>query len=265
MHITRKLTPLAAIALALAACSSSSATPTTGVTPAPTDSQTLTITYAENAQIELAAPGEPRIYIDIWDATSLAVEPTSSDILLITHLHGDHYQEAFTRTFPGTKLVNETRDLTVGDIKIKSIAAAHTDAAIVAEDPDNHIFVIEYAGFKIVHMGSTGQLELTAEQLAAIGSDVDIAVGGLVNVGGNDPDATKQIDIINQVNPKLVIPTHSVLAYIQAAGAEWQSTWSSKPTVTIPHSELPARTTLLCMGNIATSYGAILNVPESSW
>jgi hypothetical protein len=62
-----------------------------------------------------------------------------------------------------------------------------------------------------------------------------------------------------------MIPTHSSLAYVQAAGKIWKATYSSNPTVKIPHTELPTQPTMLLMGTLAVSYGAILNAPESKW
>jgi hypothetical protein len=264
MHATRKLAAAAIAAVAFAGCSSSAAT-----SPgAPADAEapvanSLTLAYEENAQVELTAPSGKRIVIDVYDPTLLTSQ--TADVLLTTHLHLDHYLVDYGDSFTGQKIINQTAELTSGDIKVKSIAASHDDSPIDPESPTNHIFIIEFAGFKIVHMGSTGQLQLTPEQLAAIGGDVDIAIGALRNVGGLDPNSHKQIDIINQIHPKLVIPTHSSLAYVQLAGQEWKATYSSKKSVTIPHDALPAQTTLLCMGNVAPSYGAILSVPESTW
>jgi L-ascorbate metabolism protein UlaG (beta-lactamase superfamily) len=265
MQSIRRLAALAVAAIAFAGCGSSAATstPVTGGTPAPAAAKGLTISYAENAQVELTSQSGKRILIDVFDPTSLTSQ--TGDILLVTHLHGDHYNAPFADAFKGQKIVNQTTELTSGDIKIKSIAASHDDTAISETEPANHILIVEFDGFKIVHLGSTGQLALTPEQLAAIGGDVDIAIGAIANVGGNDLSNRKAVDVMNQIHPKLVIPTHSTLAYIQVAGKEWKATYSSNPSVTIPHDELPTETTLFCMGLVAGSYGAILNVPESTW
>lgn len=265
MQPIRRLATLAVAAIAFAGCGSSAATstPATGGTPAPAAAKGLTISYGESAQIELTSQSGKRILIDVFDPTALT--SATADILLATHLHGDHYSAPFADAFKGQKLVDQTTELTSGDINIKSIAASHDDTAIDQAAPTNHILIIKFDGFKIVHLGSTGQLALTLEQLAAIGGDVDIATGAISNVGGNDPTNRKAIDVMNQIHPKLVIPTHSSLAYVQAAGKEWKATYSSNPSVIIPHDQLPTETTLFCMGLVAGSYGTILNVPESTW
>jgi L-ascorbate metabolism protein UlaG (beta-lactamase superfamily) len=268
MRTFRWLTSLTVVALAFLGCSSTAATPTTSpqaatsATPAP---NTLTVAYEDNCQVELIAPSGQRILIDVYDATRLTSPARASDILLTTHTHADHYSQSFADSFPGTKITNETTDKTIGDIKIKSIAASHTDEPIDTAAPTNHIFVIEFNGFKIVHGGSTGQMTLTPEQVAAIGGDVDIAALVLASVGGLDPNSDKAIQIATQVNPKILIPTHSSLPYVQAGGRIWKATWSSNVSVKIPHSELPAQTTMLFMGQLATSYGAILSAAETRW
>lgn len=273
MRKTRLMTSLGVVALVFFGCTSSGATPvvpTSTASPvAPSATATaanaLTIAYEENCQVELIAPSGKRILIDVSDPTLLTSPAKASDILLTTHLHSDHYDAEFEASFPGQKITNETKDLTAGDTTIKSIAAPHDDNDVNAESPSNHIFVIEFDGFKIVHGGSTGQLKLTPEQLAAIGGNVDIGALVLNNVGGSDPANTKAIDIVKQVNPKILLPTHTSLAYVQAAGKLWKGTYSSNLTITISRDQLPTQTTVLFMGQLATSYGAILHAPETKW
>ncbi len=266
MRTLSRISLAALVVAALAGCTSAAATPTEKPVPAtPASKDVLKIAYGGSAHVELIAPSGQRVFIDIADPSQLTAPPTKNDILLTTHLHPDHYVPDFGEAFPGQQVLNKSGSFTFGDVKVVSLDASHTDDPIDPADPTNHIFVVEFAGFKIVHMGSTAQTQLTPEQLAAIGSNVDIAVGALTNVGGSDPDNSKQIDIVDQIEPKLLIPTHTDLKYVQAAGKHWATTWTSKPVVTIPKAELPAKTLVLFMGNVATSYGAILKVPESKW
>jgi L-ascorbate metabolism protein UlaG (beta-lactamase superfamily) len=259
------LASAAVMAAALAACSAAEATPTTDpATPAPA-ADTLTISYGENAQLELAAPTGERIFFDVWDSTAVTVPPTDQDILLVSHLHVDHYSAQFVDSFPGQKIVNQAGELTAGTTRAVSIDASHDDTPIVPGDAANHILVVEFAGWKIVHLGSTGQLELTREQLAAIGTDVDLVMGPFLNVGGADPTGSKELDIIDSIHPRLVMYTHARMENVQAAAERWASVWSSKKAVTVPKSELPTETTILCMGQTGPSYGTILKAPETKW
>lgn len=265
MRTTRWIAPLAVVALAVAGCSTSAATPTATPTKAAPAGNSLTIAYEENCQVELIAPSGQRVLIDIADPTLLTSPAKASDILLSSHLHSDHYNAAFEQSFPGKKITDQTIEQTIDGVKIKSIAASHDSTDISATQPSNHIFVIEFNGFKIVHGGSTGQLTLAPDQMTSIGGNVDIAAMNLQNVGGSDPNSTKATDLIKQVNPKVLIPTHSTLEYSTAAGKLWTPTYSSNPTITIPHDQLPTSTTIVFMGQLATSYGSILKAPESKW
>jgi L-ascorbate metabolism protein UlaG (beta-lactamase superfamily) len=259
------LVSAAVMAASLSACTGADVTPTVDpATPTP-PTDTLAISYGENAQLELTAPTGERILFDVWDPTALAAPPTAQDILLITHMHTDHYSEQFADSFPGQKIVNESGELTVGTTKIVSIDASHDQTPIVPGDAANHIFVVEFAGWKIVHLGSTGQAELTPEQKAAIGTDVDLAMGAFMDLGSGDPSDSHEIDILDSINPRLVMYTHARLENVQAAGERWAAVWSDKKTVTVSRSELPAETTILCMGQTGPSYGTILDAPEASW
>jgi L-ascorbate metabolism protein UlaG (beta-lactamase superfamily) len=225
----------------------------------------VTVAYEGNCQVELMDSSGRRILIDVYDPTLLTSPARATDILLTTHTHSDHYLESFEQSFPGKKITNKTTELNVGDIRIKSISASHSDAPIDPVDPSNHIFVIDFDGFRIVHGGSTGQLQLTSDQLTAIGSHVDIAAMVLINTGGLDPKDEKAMNLIKQVNPKLLIPTHFSLDTMKAAGKTMPATFSAKKTVTIPRDQLPAQMSLLILGNHAGDFGTILSAPESTW
>ena len=266
MRKIRLIASAALVAMTLAACTGANATPTAApASAAPSAGPSLTVFYEESAQAELVAPTGERLFFDVADPTLVSAPPKAGDILLTTHLHSDHYNQTWADAFPGQKVTNTAGEFTFGTTKVKSIDAAHDDNAILPGEATNHILIVEFAGFKIVALGSTGQLALNPEQLAAIGTDVEIVIGPLQNVGGGDPTNSKPIDVINQIKPRLVVPSHTGLEYVQAAGKQWDAMWSGKKSVTIPRSELPTRTTLLCMGTLGPSYGTIFKAPEAKW
>ena len=87
-----------------------------------------------------------------------------------------------------------------------------------------------------------------------------------VALGGTSLAASHYvINSTKQINPKVLLPTHSTLAYIQATPKDWKATYSNNKTVTIPRNELPTQTTLLFMGTLGSSYGNILKAPETKW
>ncbi len=270
---------LASAALAVATLTGCSGA---GATPLP---ELLTISYGQNAQVEIAAPGGPRIYFDVWNPAGLAVQPTASDVLLVSHPHRDHYLAEFAEAFPGVKLVDQVGRLSVGGVSITSIPASHSDGPVNLDAPDNHILIVDYGSMRIVHMGSTGQVDLTADQLAAIGKpDVLIAplanVGGddpgcpllpaarryadgsLADVGGGEPGCDKAIGIVEQIGPRLIVPSHINLGYAKASGEVWPASWSTDTTVTVAAASLPSKTEILFLGSAASSYGALVGAAE---
>lgn len=258
MRFSRPLVALAVVAISLAGCSSTpnpSAGATGTGTPSATAANTLTIYYEENCQVELIAPSGRRILIDVWNPSALSEPAKASDVLLTTHLHSDHYNQAWADTFPGKKITNESTQPKLDDLTVTSIAASHVDDNVLPDpNASNHIFVIEFDGFRIVHTGSTGQTALTADQVAAIGRSVDIAFSVLTDVSGTDPGSKRPLMQIEQMNPRLLIPTHTALAYVRSAATEWTGTYTEKASVTITKDQLPAKTAMLFMGQTASSY-----------
>lgn len=94
------------------------------------------------------------------------------------------------------------------DIHITAIRAFDTPKSETEKGAEAHevlIFVLEVDGFKICHLSNLGH-KLTNEMTEAIG-DIDIL---LVPVGGNGRclDASKAHEVIEQIDPRLVIPMY---------------------------------------------------------
>ncbi len=113
--------------------------------------------------------------------------------VLVSHTHGDHnYLE-------GVKLTAKADS----PFKTYTVDSFH-DKTGGADKGRNLIHVIEAEGKKLVHLGDLGHL-LGAEELEKIGK-VDvlmIPVGGYYTI-----DAAEAKEIINKLNPKVVIPMH---------------------------------------------------------
>jgi L-ascorbate metabolism protein UlaG (beta-lactamase superfamily) len=252
----------------LAGCSSSGATQAPGGSAPSGSAGTagITIYYEENAQVEIIAPSGRRVLIDVADPTLLSAAPTASDVLLTTHSHGDHYIPNFEQTFPGRKLTFEEGRLEVDDVIATGIASTHDEGqAFEPKGGSNYIFVVEIEGFRIAHFGDIGQDKLTDEQLTKIGK-VDIAFSQLSNsFSSMDETNRKGFNLMNQVKPRVLVPTHMSLGTAEIAVAEWKATYSAAPSVTISADELPDETTVLFMGLQATSYGALNNLEPCDW
>lgn len=124
------------------------------------------------------------------------------DIVLVTHGHHDHNNveeinpEAFLITTPG--------EYEKKGIAIRGISSYH-DKVEGKERGINTIYVLKAEDMTICHLGDLGQEKLDEKQVDEIG-DVDIL---LVPVGGNYTINYKEaIGVINQIEPKIVIPMH---------------------------------------------------------
>ncbi len=252
--------------LVLSACGTSA--PAATATPEPTATSQpagITLTYGDNAQVELATPEGRHIYIDVWNVTFLTKEPSADDVLLLTHMHPDHYFKDFIDTFPGQKIVMDPGEIDLPDVKIVSVISAHNpNDPLEAEKATNFLFVIETAGLRIVHFGDCGQLSFTDEQMAAFGK-VDLAVSQFSN-SFSMMDATNQTGIkqMEQVQPRLILPTHFDNATLEIAAGLWPGFYAKTRTVTLTPASIPEKTSLLLMGAEYTisSYAKLFNLTE---
>jgi L-ascorbate metabolism protein UlaG (beta-lactamase superfamily) len=124
-----------------------------------------------------------------------------------THNHPDHQHPAYTNSYDCPKLLNVKGEIQTEDFNIYSIPASHARDTI-AETPTNVLIVFEVDGLRIVHMGDIGQTVLTKEQLTELG-EIDIAFMQFENSYSQmDLKNEKGFNLIEQLNPKIIIPTH---------------------------------------------------------
>jgi L-ascorbate metabolism protein UlaG (beta-lactamase superfamily) len=260
---------LASLVLLLTACAkpaapAPTATPmpaTATPTVAPTKVPTMTLTYQDNAQVELVTPTGRHIYIDVYNPAGLTKDPTADDILLTTHLHNDHYYPAFQESFPGKQLFTAEGRIELPDVTITGIASAHNSGdPIQSEKATDYIYIIESAGLRIAHFGDIGQDALTEAQLAAIGT-IDLAITQFSNsFSSMNADNLKGFNLMEQVKPRLIIPTHSDQATIKIAAGKWKGFYSENRTVSLSTASTPTETSLLVLGNLSIAYAALFKL-----
>ncbi|OGF62128.1 hypothetical protein A2662_01425 [Candidatus Giovannonibacteria bacterium RIFCSPHIGHO2_01_FULL_45_33] len=154
--------------------------------------------------------GDTVLAIDPFSKESGLVPPRfESHAVLSTHDHDNHNniealaskeedEGAFKITGPGEY---EFRGITV-----RGIASFH-DAKGGKAKGKNTIYVIEMEGMRLVHMGDYGEKELRSEVQEALGTPdiLFIPVGG---EAGGTIDAEDAAKLLNQVEPRVVIPMH---------------------------------------------------------
>ncbi len=213
----------------------------------------LKLYYENNAQVELISPEISRVLIDVYDPGALFSPPTSKDVLLTTHNHGDHRRLDFVKAFPGKQLDLKTGEIKLKDVTIRGIASAHNEGGEFKEEGgSNYIFIVDMAGLRVAHFGDIGQKALTSKQINALGK-VDIAITQLANrFSGMTAQNRKGFNLMDQVKPKLIIPTHLFDPSCATIAADkWIAFNSYKKHLMFSIENMPAETTIIFMGNNA--------------
>ncbi len=243
-----------------------SSTPASSTPAGAASSAGVTIRYEGNAQVELSANGGARVLIDVYDPAALSAPPTADDILLTTHTHDDHLSRDFQKGFPGRQLFVTEGEIEAPDVAITSIASAHTeDDPLLPKNGTDYIFIIDMGGLRIAHFGDIGQTALTAGQLKALG-DVDIAITQFENSFSHmDAIDKKGFTLMQQVEPRLILQTHTSPAAVEYAGTLWPLLYSERPEVTVTAERLPAETSLLLLGDDAAFYAGLVPAEKVAW
>lgn len=145
---------------------------------------------------------ETKIVIDPF-SEEIGIKPceVEADVLLITHQHYDHNNKKVVKG--DYFLIEGPGEYEVKEVYIKGILSYHN-----AKKEPNTIYLLESEGIKICHLGDLGQNELAPWQIDEM-PDVDILmipVGGVYTISAKDA-----LKIVNQIEPKIVIPMHYAL------------------------------------------------------
>lgn len=170
----------------------------------------MQISWKGQACFHIIAQGavheQVKLVIDPYDPSiGLKMPLLEADVVLSTHDHEDHNNVKAVKE-PGFVIAGPG-EYEVKDISIQGISSFHDDLE-GKERGKNTIYVIEAEGIRLCHLGDLGQGELSADQVSKIGN-VDIL---LVPVGGvYTIDAKSAAKIVNQIEPRIVIPMHYLL------------------------------------------------------
>ncbi|MFA6514016.1 MAG: MBL fold metallo-hydrolase [Patescibacteria group bacterium] len=131
----------------------------------------------------------------------LKVPNFEADIVTISHDHDDHNNSAALRGEPF--LINCAGEYDFKDILIEGIDSYH-DNDKGKERGSNIIFRLEVDDVSIVHLGDLGGPLDNTQLEKLVGTDIL-----LVPVGGKYTlDAKGAVEVISQIEPRIVIPMH---------------------------------------------------------
>ena len=124
-----------------------------------------------------------------------------ADIVTVSHDHADHSYVSGIKDAP--KVIDGPGEYEIKGVFVTGIATFH-DRKKGAQRGRNTVFLFEFDGLTICHLGDLGHVPTQAQ--VEVLSDVDILlipVGGVSTIG-----ASQSAEVISLLEPKIVIPMH---------------------------------------------------------
>ncbi|GAA0684595.1 MULTISPECIES: MBL fold metallo-hydrolase [Clostridium] len=123
------------------------------------------------------------------------------NLITVSHCHSNHnYTEPFKENI---KIIDAVGTYEDKDLRISGLPSFH-DNINGLKRGENIIFLYEFDGFKICHLGDLGHIP-DKETLCSL-KDLDIL---LIPVGGNFTlDSKEACTLCNMISPKVIIPMH---------------------------------------------------------
>ena len=142
------------------------------------------------------------IVTDPFDkAVGLKVPNFEADIITVSHDHHDHNNAKALRGAPF--IINSAGEYDIKSVMIEGVESYH-DSKEGKELGKNIIYRIEMDDLTLVHLGNLGQALDDKQLERLVGADiVFIPVGGKYTL-----DAKKAVNVISQIEPRMVIPMH---------------------------------------------------------
>ena len=133
--------------------------------------------------------------------TGLKVPNFEADLITVSHNHADHNNVSALRGEPF--IIDCAGEYDVKGVMVEGIDSSHDDKG-GKERGANIIYRIEIDDISIVHLGDLGQVLDNAQIEKLAGTDILlIPVGGTYTL-----DAKKAVEVISQIEPRIVIPMH---------------------------------------------------------
>ena len=238
-----------------AADSAATAAPMPGaVLSSGADPAKVLLAYAGiNAQAEITSPSGIHVYIDVHTPSALTTKPGPNDILCYTHNHYYHRNLPFQKSFPGRVIDQVAGEYVFGDLRIICIPGSHMEGDKIGPGvSSDYFYLIETGGLRILHTGDIGQLQYHPDQLKAFGGRIDLLFQEFDNgVANMSVENGLGFELLTQLGPRLIIPTHTSPAATEKLLAEYPALFSEQATVELSASALPEKTTVLFTGQRA--------------
>jgi L-ascorbate metabolism protein UlaG (beta-lactamase superfamily) len=163
----------------------------------------MEITWYGHSCFRLAERGLATVVTDPYDSQQVGYEPLKlkADIVTVSHESPGH---SFTEAVLGDpRLITGPGEYEIGGVFITGIQT-NGHGKKESDEPRNTLYVFDYNGLTIAHLGDMSRVPTQAE-VEALGA-VNVA---FVPVGGGGGlTAAKAAEAISLLEPKIVIPMH---------------------------------------------------------
>ncbi len=163
----------------------------------------MEITWFGHSCFRLTERGLAAVVTDPFDSDAIGYEPLKlkADIVTVSHDAPGHN---FTSAVKGTShVIDGPGEFEIGGVFITGV---QTDGSgkKAAEKPRNTLYVFDYMGITVAHLGDLRSVPTQAE-IEALGT-VHVA---LVPVGdGGSLNAAKAAEVVSLLEPNIVVPMH---------------------------------------------------------
>jgi L-ascorbate metabolism protein UlaG (beta-lactamase superfamily) len=179
------------------------------VVVAQTAPSSITVTWLGQSTFVMSTSTGLKVLLDPTNPGAYNPAPVDGvDVITVSHEHGDHN---YVQMATGSPLIIRGLaqdgfakiDQTIKGVHIRTVPAYH-DSENGGQRGRNALFVFEMPGLRIAHLGDLGH-KLDPEQVSAVGP-VDILMTPVA--GGPTIDPKTAVEVIDQLQAKVVIPMH---------------------------------------------------------
>jgi L-ascorbate metabolism protein UlaG (beta-lactamase superfamily) len=163
----------------------------------------MEITWYGHSCFRLTERGMATVVTDPFDSTTIGYEPLKlkADIVTVSHDAPGHNQVQAVKGY--SHAITGPGEFEIGGVFITGV---QTDISgkKSADRPRNTLYVFDYMGITVAHLGDLRSVPTQAE-IEALGT-VNVA---LVPVGGgNGMNAAKAAEVVSMLEPDIVLPMH---------------------------------------------------------
>jgi L-ascorbate metabolism protein UlaG (beta-lactamase superfamily) len=217
----------------------------------------MEITWYGHSCFRLTERSMATVVTDPFDAETVGYEPSKlkADIVTSSHDAPGHNNLSLVRGY--SHVIRGPGEFEIGGVFITGVQTDGMSKKVAEEKPRNTLFVFDYMGITVAHLGD----------LRSVPTQVEIEALGTLNValvpvgGGTGLNAAKAAEVVSLLEPNFVIPMHYYTSetpvpldkldkFMKAMGLHEAETM---PTLKISRSGLPDETKVVVLDCIRES------------